>query len=102
LLQRFPYVAPWRLEYGEFQLKQGNLSIASDEFRTALRLDASLAPMAYVGLASVAMKQRLPAEAERLLREAVNLGLHPIIVHGALATLLDRLGRVDEASEELK
>ena len=102
LVQRFPYVAEWRLECGQFLLNHGKLSAAIAEFRETARIDPWLAGPAHVGIANAAVQGGNPAEAERVLREALACGSHPVMVHNAFGMLLFQQERWEEARQHFR
>jgi len=102
LVRRFPYVAAWRLECGQFLLNHGDLSEAVGEFQAAARLDAALAGPAHVGVASAAVLGGNPDEAEQVLREALEPSSHPVVVRNALGVLLFQQDRLEEAREQFQ
>ena len=97
LLKRFPYVAVWHLEFGKFLKDQGKLSEAITEFRETMRLDPSLAGLAYVDMCSALEKEGSPAEAERVHREALAFDSKLAPVHNGLGVILYQQVRIEEA-----
>jgi tetratricopeptide (TPR) repeat protein len=102
LVREYPYVAAWRLEFGEFLLHRGLHRDAMAEFNEVVRLDRSLAGPAAVGIASILAKEGFALGAERVLRQALETRSHPVIVHCALGTLLLRQDHTDDAIEQFQ
>ena len=95
-------MSQWRLEFGEFLLHRENFAKALAEFHAAVRIDSSLIGPASVGIASVMIKEGKLSEAEKVLREAIASGSHPVVVHNALGMLLLQQHRTDEAIQQFR
>jgi tetratricopeptide (TPR) repeat protein len=97
LTRQYPYVAAWRLEFGEFLLHRGVHQEAIAEFHEVTRMDPSLGGPAAVGIASALVQQGDSGGAEQVLRRALQGNSHPVLVHHALGTLYLRYDRPGEA-----
>ncbi|WP_282339246.1 ammonia-forming cytochrome c nitrite reductase subunit c552 [Pseudomonas sp. PS02288] len=76
-----------RFELAELLARQGNADVAMEEYRRALTLDPYFSP-ARINLVTLANSLGHPDQAERLLREGVDLGKMPTTDQGNLAYML--------------
>jgi len=77
----------------------GNDGQAEQYYRQALALDARL-PTSLYGLGKICDHRSRPTEALAYWKKAAELAPDSVIVHSALARLLQRLGKRDEAARE--
>jgi len=80
---------------------RGEMVVAEEEYRAALRLDTRFVP-AWANLADLMRLQGREIEAESILREGLELSPQDATLHHALGLSLVRQQRGPEALRELK
>jgi len=90
-----------RTNLGGFFADRGEMVVAEEEYRAALRLDMRFVP-AWANLADLMRLQGREAEAEAILREGLELSPRDATLHHALGLSLVRQQRGPEALRELK
>lgn len=96
-----PYLTDARNFLGVVYTVMGRIPEAEDEFRIALKDPAYPTPeLVYLNLGLAYGSQGRDEEAISVLRSAVELSPKFYKAHFELASLLDRVGRIDEAASE--
>jgi tetratricopeptide (TPR) repeat protein len=90
-----------RTNLGGFFADRGEMVVAEEEYRAALRLDTRFVP-AWANLADLMRLQGREIEAESILREGLELSPRDATLHHALGLSLVRQQRGPEALRELK
>ncbi len=82
----------------------GDLALAEESYRTAIRVEPEFVPVR-INLAELLLSQNRPQEAEKEFREAVDAAMfdnYEGLARDALARFLIRMKRYDEGVEELR
>jgi Flp pilus assembly protein TadD len=95
-----PDFAPAQQRLADALLETGEWDAARTAYERVLQTQPKAAE-GYVGLASVALRQGNPAEAVRLLQQALSLDRQYPVAHHLLGTAYTQLGREQEAAAHL-
>ena len=96
-----PNYAPLQLHYGQALFNTGHLEKAEKSFEQVVRL-LTASSHGYLGLGKIFMARGNLQGSQTHLLKALDLDSKHREVHGVLAEVLRRLGKIDESAKELQ
>ena len=100
LVERYPDFAAAQHRYGQQMLESGKLAEAEAAFQT-VNQQRPKACEGFVGLADVRLRQNKPAEAAKLLEQAIQIDKEYQVAHFLLGNAYSQMGRQNEAGRHL-